>query len=424
MLKKIVLLFFSLFLAFNIVQRLPSNEVKSETINSPISAVPTQTPFPDAYNAHPTGWTGRVFKLSQNYPTVMPLAENYPWKRFNFKTQPVQYLNAVLRYALEGNIQQDFDVRRNTVRKWYHAPNMHINKEGGREFIRGLTKERTSEKFKLHPNQNKKVQNWAVSFYNAPGGFIIGKVWTDHENPKPQAAIFPEGSVAIKLLFTQADKNLVPYLAGSLVWEADIFRKTTTVIKPQKLHLLQIDIAVRDTDADATTGWVFGTFIYNANRPGATVWDKLVPIGLMYGNDPTKYPFSADSNLIETVYNPNLATEKPAGYNQFQGFNGRLNGPVDNPKSSCLSCHSTSQIPKTVIPIAQAGQEPAYFRNIKAGEPFSPMNISLDYSLQLQVGLGNFTQEKRIEKNNFTILPDFFPIGRDGTIIKGIKFFK
>src|SRR6185369_13923250 len=99
--------------------------------------------FPDAHDAPPAGWTGeegRVFKLSQDYPAIQPTPEQYPWKAFDYKKQPLEYLKSVLQYCYEGNIDSDVDwqVEKNTKRKWYHAPWMHSG-PNGREFIHGLT---------------------------------------------------------------------------------------------------------------------------------------------------------------------------------------------------------------------------------------------------------------------------------------------
>jgi hypothetical protein len=39
---------------------------------------------------------------------------------------------------------------------------------------------------------------------------------------------------------------------------------------------------------------------------------------------------------------------------QHLGWLGRLNGPVDNPQSACLSCHGTAQSP-VVSPMVPPG---------------------------------------------------------------------
>ena len=349
--------------------------------------------FPSARDNPPPGWTGPVFQLSQDYPTTAPAPEVFPWKAFNFRTQPIQYIKSVLTYALEGNIQVDFQGQNNTVRKWYHAPWMHP----GREFIHGMTHERTSRPFELASTQTKPFQNWAVGVYNAPGGLVLGQIWADPNAPNPAVARFPEGTVAFKLLFTQASVAQVPYLKNDFEWLSDINQVSKTGKAPERLRLLQIDLAVRDSRADSTTGWVFGTFIYDGNASGATPFERLVPIGVMWGNDPSKV--ITGGTLTQTFINPDQHIP------QHLGFKGRLNGPVDNPRSSCLSCHSTAAVslspPRPTIngvPPANPSnaQLKSYFRNIKAGDPFTPGYTSLDYSLQAQVGIANFVASESL----------------------------
>jgi hypothetical protein len=229
--------------------------------------------------------------------------------------------------------------------------------------------------------------------YNPRGGFVLGQVWKNRDAPDPTQARFPEGTVAFKLIFTTATVDQVPILKGSLEWQADIDRAKDAGPRPT-LRLLQIDVAVRDSRADATTGWVFGTFIYDGNAQGATVWDRMVPIGDMWGNDPEQ--LTKHGPLMETVINP-----QARALVQHLGYQGRLNGPIDNAASSCLSCHSTAQVPSdlsepTVSPVPPIGASPAvlarYFRNVEAGTPFTDGQMSLDYSLQLQNGIANWAQ--------------------------------
>jgi hypothetical protein len=360
-------------------------------------------PFPDAGEKPTPGWSGPVFELSQDYPRRKPEVESQPWKKYDFtkETEWKEYLFAVLHYCMEGNVDVDWVLQKNPVRHWYHAPWMHWG-PNGREFVHGLTHERVSRPKELAPTQVSAFQNWAVGMYNAPGGWVLGEVW---ENPDhPNIKQFPVGTVGIKLLFTEADPKEVPYLEGSREWEAYIYDKTESPVNPngvrkvKKLRLLQVDIAVRDARNDAVTGWVFGTFTYNAALPGSTPYDKLIPIGIMWGNDPEAV--SSGQPLKQTLIN--TSSDLPA---QHLGWNGRLNGPVDNPMSSCLSCHSTAEWP------VSAGMTPAFgvppgspewmkwFRNVKSGEPFVTGSTSLDYSLQLAAGMQNFQQWREIVQN-------------------------
>jgi hypothetical protein len=345
-----------------------------------------QAPYPDAHEKPPASWKGSVFKLRQDFPTTQPAAETVPWGKIDFKKQPEDYIRAVLAYSLEGNVAVDWQVEKNKIRQWYHAPWLHAGNHG-REFVHGLTRERDSRPTELHPNQKSRLQNWAVSVYNAPGGWTIGKVWRTGGDPDPKAAVFPDGTVSIKLLFSAATVAQVPYLKGAFEWDANIHTTLTGTARQVKtVRLLQIDLGVRDSRADTTTGWVFGTFVYDGDRPGSTPWDKMVPVGLMWGNDPTVLP---GKPVSESWININNKTP------QHLGWGGRLNGPVDNVVSSCLSCHSTAQYeaasPMTP-PAGMTDQEKLdkYFRNVKAGEAFDKGQVSTDYSLQLAMGIQNY----------------------------------
>lgn len=357
--------------------------------------------FPDAHDPVPQGWKGVVFRLSQDYPTKIPSNEPKPWTAFDFKTQPAEYIAAVFGYVREGNEEVDWVVQDNKVRRWYHAPWMHAG-ANGREFIRGLTRERTTPraevgKGELHPSQTQCFQNWAVSFFNSPGGYQIGRIWADPWHPDATLALFPEGTVAAKLLFTTATVDQVPYLAGSLEWDANIHDlppddldcRDRSRRKTQRVRLLQIDLAVRDVRADTTTGWVFATLSYDGTRSSASVFDRMVPVGLMWGNDPDVTAASHAGGM-----RPNEGWINPGNtMPQHLGYLGRLNGPVDSPRSSCLSCHGTAQTPvrSPMTPPADAtdAEIARWFRNISAGEEFDPRSVSTDYSLQIAMGIQN-----------------------------------
>ncbi len=365
--------------------------------------------FPDARSQPPAEWKGPVFRLSQDYPKTLPFPEALAFFDIDFKREPAAYLHAVLAYVLEGNLTSGkpnapWAIQDNPVRTWYHAPWMHYG-ERGREFIHGLTRERTSCPGELANEQSDWQQNWAVGFYNAPGGYVIGQVWQAPLAPDIAKTRFPVGTVAAKLLFTAAPVSQVPYLEGAPTWQANINTSTRSEErKPQEVRLIQFDVAVRDARANATTGWVFGTFVYDGKQPGDDPWKKLVPSGLMWGDDPTV----ASARLYkEGEFNPDL---KESWLNtamrtkQHYGRGGRLNGPLDSSASSCISCHATAQVPalSDIVPqppsprcgplVDDWAQQKRWFRNIKAGEPFDPAAASADYSLQIAVGIANFDQ--------------------------------
>lgn len=158
------------------------------------------------------------------------------------------------------------------------------------------------------------------------------------------------------------------------------------------MRLLQIDIAVRD-DRAGPTGWYFATYAFDRTVAGTSPWLKMTPVGLMWGNDPTGAP------IEESWINPSA----PAYAKAHLGVDGRLNGPVDNPASACMSCHSTAQAPSlaNMVPPATGPCAPMrsnWFRNLPGTQAFGRFDpeasvcetslngltlTAADYSLQL-----------------------------------------
>lgn len=382
------------------------------TVSLTAAAVPVQAQFPVTDDTPPAGWTGPIFVPSFAFPASAPATTGLPWLAHDFRTAANGYMASVLGYVLEGQNTTTWRVQDNTVRKWFHAPWMHAG-NGGREFVMGLTRERNSRALELAPTQTTCRQNWAVSFYNDIGGVTFGEVWGDGTGiPKASKAQFRPGAVAAKLLFTEATETEVPLLAGAPTVTANVHAgpgvdgngciQNSTPRAPKTMRLLQLDIAVSDSRADTTTGWVFGTFVYDGRRPGTDPWKKLVPVGLMWGNDPALTDAAAaggtkpaESVIIDKV-----------GFTRDFGRGGRMNGPVDNPASACLSCHMTSQVPASLnaamappASLSNWSDIKCWFRNLQPSQPFGrappggtcgslvPDSRSTDYSLQLAMGI-------------------------------------
>jgi hypothetical protein len=392
--------------------------------------------FPDFDPNHPPpAELKSPFRLSQDFPETYR-RKVFPWMDIDFAAHPNEYLKAVLAYCLEGNLEVEFRGDENQVRKWYHAPWLHDDgkRDGaGREYHRGLTRERRSRPFELHRLQEHEAQNWGVSLYNDRGGYTLGKVWrTPSGFPDPWQATFPENTVSFKLLFTDATLEQVPFLAGSLEWTANIYENTD--FQPprvdRKVRLLQIDLAVKDPRVASTTGWIFGTFIYDGSAPGKSVWDRMIPVGLTWGDDPNVRAMMnrtgafVNTRLKETRINSSLVEVADWSYGKrayvrHYGLGGRLNGPVDNPASSCISCHGRAAIVTAGCPSDESCGKPMAFAldpSPKPGEfPIDQFDqffslvrgmshieevdgrkfVTTDYSLQLSAGIRNFYQSLR-----------------------------
>lgn len=413
--------------------------VTKASVSANESLVPN---FPDfGYMPSPGEHQGRIFKLSQNFPKTKPPLDPAVKRilKIDFKKDWNAYMLAVRDYVYEGNIENRpasdaFNLEDNKVRPWFHVPWQHSG-PFGREGIHGLTKEGPVMPKSLAPLQTDRWQTYAVGFYNQQGGWTIGRVWANPNNPSLDSLKkegFPEGTIVGKMLFTTAPVSQVPFLSSPVEWSAyatkcfappkagekptepnfgincDKTREMTTV------RFIQMDIMVRDSRAKETGGWVFGTFVFNGNLANPNMWKNVVPVGLQWGNDPTVTSDSeSNPTPVVTKINPDLkqsvinqSTDMPP---MHLGWGGRLNGPVDNTKSACMSCHSTAQFPR-VSPIMPSMEiengknlTPAdkkwmkWFRNVKCNTSFDQQAVSTDYSLQLAASIQNFLTQKALE---------------------------
>jgi hypothetical protein len=416
----------------------------------------SESKYPDFGFDPPSGeYSGAKFKLSRDFPSQLP--PELPQMGTSTTVDPdyskdVAALDALLKipfdegnnwrtylmaardYCLDGMSLLDGRLQPNAKRTWYHALWLHAG-SNGREGIAGLTQEATAEPQQVHWGQGHRFDTFAIAFYNSYGGYTLGRVWQDFYNPEPRNSTFPVGTVAFKLLFTQADKTEVKFLDNPL--EIDAYatplpaereaaaklNKPAPHRKVQRLRLLQMDIMVRDDRGVKAAepgkpadhiGWVFGAFCYNGTLNKTNKWDNLVPIGLSWGNDPQVKDGvvhgrlkKGDKRKGSTKLTQTRINDKDELPPQHLGRDGRLNGPLDNPKSSCISCHSAAQY-RVIVPMYPSfdadWDKPTvdvnkWFRNIPCktafGWPIDPPPagqapfVPADYSLQITIGLKN-----------------------------------
>jgi hypothetical protein len=375
-------------------------------------------------NAPPEGWSGPVFRLSDAFPPEpVDEAADQPWRAARFDTlfDPTtpreaktdlarEYSWAVMRYLQEGNVDSgdvstDWDVCHNTVRSWYHMPFQTYDVLSGREFTHGLTREAPvvfNVRNPDHPDASLTLATtmWAVAIFNPTAAYTLGTVWKeDGTAAVPEENVsFHDGAVIGKLLFSTATPIQLPFLANMPTWTANISdpafcactaadggrcsmaeqsrqcARSTRAWGP--VHLVQFDIAIRDHRAPGTE-WVFGTFVADGQRKEAepNPWDRISPLGLMWGNDPPpdgelahSHPADPRANGFagEVVFWNTVDMLNAAGGDVISqrpghlGCNQRLNGPADNANSSCMSCHMTASVVdldgKTPPIIAQFGR--------------------------------------------------------------------
>ena len=330
-----------------------------------------------------------------------------PWRTIDFRTPAGadQYIYALRDYVFEGMIEADFDPFASKGRRWFHMPMMNFGPLA-REFIHGLTEERGVEGPELGLKPGVRIRNFAVGFYNPVAATTIRRIWTS-DNPNLIDPTFPPGSMTFKILFSNVKKedfaDGVDRLAGAPTWQVHESGQTFDV------RLMQMDVAA--AAPDTKPGWIFGTLAYDASASDTSPWLRMRSVGLAWGNDEGVTPQGVQAGT-QTIKETIVSGDAPSYAVSHLGWAGRMNGPVDNPISSCLSCHSTAQWPRAPIFPAKSctdAQKLFWFRDVKGSAPFGlvdrntcePMSstqplAALDYSLQMAVAVENVLRYKNV----------------------------
>jgi hypothetical protein len=385
----------------------------------------------------PQGWSGPRFALSADYPTELP--DHCPpdvcrWLTrdvdFNAISPPdwqaggwAAYMADVLAYVREGNdlSPSGWNPIVHGERRWFNMPWMAYDPLAGREFVHGTTNERTVPLSDLVGAQGdasaSSFETWAVGQFNPWGGYTVGQSFGSDGVPRTYVSggrellrglPFPTGTLVVKLLFTTATPEQVPFLAGSPEWTVNRHMQTgpstfSCERQPQTVRLLQVDVSI--VDPRSPSRWVLGTFAYDGTSDGATPWDRLAPVGLSWGSDPNTFPAVPAAQSRPPVQ----SVLAPIRIFEHDGCGGRLNGPVDNPVSSCIACHQGSvaasggaesvygQTVPTIFGFDGQCAEysdlnAVYFGSVVYPDPYPGFAdaIPLDMSLQHQVALTQY----------------------------------
>ncbi|WP_331374579.1 hypothetical protein [Sinorhizobium chiapasense] len=411
-------------------------------------------PYASNNGLYPTDneWSGPYRSLNYNYPeraenkwfTVAPRAPLTIQNAGDYVTKLKTFLEPNMRAMIDAPDTWD-----PAANGWYGmiwqgagatGPNGVTDPESGQEAILGsfsgqIITQGTFQDSGLTVN----LQNHTVIYYDALSATMLKKLWADPFKPNRTAVSFPEGGMVVKAAAVTPTPQQWPVVEGSAIW--NVYRPTVeslqgpdynpytnakAVVVP--LRVLQFDIIVKDTVVSPQTGWVFVTYVYDRDAPGTTTWDKLVPLGAMWGNDPAfaREPNGTDPNggpLQETWINQ----KAPAYALSSLGWGGRLSGPIDVSErhnvlltdgsrvpvqraSSCLSCHGTAQFPfvanlypspnktfpreGTLFPMYPPGSEmwAHWFQNRPGSKPQNDNDnaVALDYDMLIMFALSAY----------------------------------
>ena len=310
-------------------------------------------------------YSGPFFILNHDWPArpLPPLSDRTPWQAaINGKQISPQnagaYANALRQYVSENarNLIMNYDTWDAKKARWYNEPWLGSK----REAIHG-TYNAGNFSPDIFPGTGLRVNftTHAVTYYDERATYSLYKTWgasATRPSVTTQNVQFAEGSVIVKAaIFTSTDPtqptNWWDAMNGAQVWSLYMSPDGKAPVQVWPGYVAQFDIIVKDSQSAPKTGWVFTTLVYDSSQPG-DAWDKMIPLGAQWGNDPQAT--KPGDTLVENWVNPNA----PKYSTQTLGWLGRLSGPNDGatndiavngkveknePDSSCMSCHSTAQ---------------------------------------------------------------------------------
>lgn len=366
-------------------------------------------------------YDGPFFELSHDYPTAVKPVTNPSWQQA-LKGQPISesntfaYMDALKKHIAPNIIPFFKDNKNWTSAKygWFNEPWLGST----RDPILGVYQANGNSKG-LFKSLTEDEMGYALVLYDSVAAYTVGQLWDQSGKlvdftTNPDAGQFKEGSIIVKFAFSNINAKGWPVMQGAETFS--IYHDIPTAENPKKgnqmrtVSFFQMDVIVKDSKTAPQTGWVYSTFVYDKDAKG-TFWDKMVPLGAMWGDDPTvnspvKRPYP---KLKETVINP----KAPFYSTETLGWGGRLSGPNDGavaeyavdittgekysklPLSSCMSCHSPAQykFKSFLLPCLPPSSDTLqvytpgskewnrWFRSDYGNVPFDSGEIALDYDM-------------------------------------------
>lgn len=363
-------------------------------------------------------YSDSLFVLSHDYPTAVTPLTNTPWQQA-LNGQPISgsnvfaYMDSLKSYIAPDVLPFFTNNKEWSAAKygWFHEPWLGLQ----REAILGtyLGNGNPANMFKTLKEDEA---GYVLVLYDSTAAYTVGQIWGktgQKVNLMDNAAQFTEGSVIVKLAFSNINYPEWPVMDGAQTFS--VYDTIPTTADPRhgyqmrKVSFFQMDVIVKDSKTAPKTGWVYSTFVYDKDAKGSA-WDKMVPLGAMWGNDPdVNSPLTPPyPKLYETVINP----AAPEYSKETLGWGGRLSGPNDGAVaqqavdintgkvyknlalSSCMSCHSPAQdtlksfllpgpFPSDTLFVYTPGspQWNLWFRDDYGNVPFDSGQVAMDYDM-------------------------------------------
>lgn len=371
-------------------------------------SIPSQQQYPDS-----------LFVLSHDYPATVAPVVDPPWQRA-LKGQPISaanvfaYMDSLKSYIAPRILPFFTNNTSWTAAKygWFHEPWLGTQREAVMGTYLG-----NGNPANMFKTLKEDEAGYALVLYDSTAAYTVGQIWGktgQKVNLLNDATQFKEGSVIVKLAFSNVNGPDWAPMDGAQTFH--VFDTIPTRADPRtgyqmrKVSFFQMDVIVKDSLTSPKTGWVYSTFVYDKDMLTKSPWDKMVPLGAMWGNDPdVKSPIEPPyPKLNETVIN----WKAPAYSRETLGWGGRLSGPNDGAVaqeafdiytgrkynnlalSSCMSCHSPAQdaftsfllpapFPVDTFFVYTPGSPKwmLWFRDNYGNVPFDSGEVAMDYDM-------------------------------------------
>lgn len=361
-----------------------------------------------------------LFVLSHDYPTTANPVVNPPWQQV-LDGKPIsllkafRYMQELKDYVAPRLLPFFTDNAQWTSAKygWFNEPWLGTQREAILGAYQG-----NGNPANMFKTLKEDETGYALVLYDSVAAYTVGQIWGktgEKVNLLNNATQFTEGSIIVKLAFSNINYPQWPVMENAQTFNVyDTFPTTAdprTGYQMRQVSFFQMDIIVKDSKAAPKTGWVYSTFVYDKDARGKTMWEKMVPLGAMWGNDPdVNSPIAPPyPSLKETVINQ----VAPEYSRETLGWGGRLSGPNDGavaqeaydintgkkytnlPLSSCMSCHLPAQdqfnsflLPapfpsgdKFMVYTPGSPQWNLWFRDNYGNVPFDSGQVAMDYDM-------------------------------------------
>jgi hypothetical protein len=304
--------------------------------------------FPDYVDLVPSVSRDAGFKLSQTYPAVCPprvkrtVAEDRLPRRRQARSR---YLMALRAYIYEGMIAADFRPGRQSGAPLVSRA-LDVAGKRPREFLRGMTRTRPISGARARDQNDPHRAELGRGLYNDAGAVCrSARSGRTRFAPDPGAGKFRRGHRGREDSVFRSDcrrLHRTRLLAGSRAW---IVKSRHCTRKPLKKGIgtcdcCQMDVAAVRIRAPPTRAGCSARLRSTRTSAGNTGWTSWCG-RLMWGADP-KLLASSGQKPSRTQVN---RRRRRTALNHL-GWGGRMNGPVDIPRSSVSDATAPAQVPK------------------------------------------------------------------------------